>query len=190
MEVNKLVELRDKLIDKKKTLENEIKIIEEIIKLLEELIKEKSYVTAAELVEKEKEVLEKPPTEVSVKERPQFPLRTVILVKHKNENVCYADIYEDRVIVNISPHIELHTGDRLVKYIIREMEKYLEEDLKAQVEGRLPASERFYFSIDENKEGFITKIEIIDHGREDRRRDLLGKIRWAINRYVTEKEGF
>ncbi len=190
MEIDKLVELRDKLVEKKRELEEEIRVLDEVIKILEELIKERSYVRAIDLHKQKEEHVEKPskpPTEVEVREKARYPLRTITLVRYRDENICYADVYEDRVVINISPRIEMPTSDRLVKYIIREMEKYLEEDLKAQIEGRIPPAERFYFSIDENQEGHLTRIEFIDHGREDRRRDLLGKIRWAINRFISEK---
>jgi len=179
-DLNKIVKLRDELIDKREKLKREIEIIDEVISILEKIIREKSYVPASELAKREVKEEVKP---VSV-----TPMRTVTLVRHEDRVVCSADIFEDRVSVNISPSIELSTGDRLVKYLIREMEKYLEEDLKAQVEGRLPPTQRFFFSIDEDEAGNLTKIEFIDHGREDRRRDLLGKIRWAINRFISEKE--
>lgn len=179
-ELDKIVKLRDELIDKREKLKREIETIDEIINILEDIIREKSYVPASELAKQE--------VKEEVRPIPTTPMRTVNLVRYGDRVVCSADIYEDRVSVNISPSIELLTGDRLVKYLIREMEKYLEEDLKAQTEGRLPPTQRFFFSIDEDDSGNLVKIEFIDHGREDRRRDLLGKIRWAINRFISEKE--
>lgn len=181
-DVNKLVKLRDELIGKREKLKEELKLLDETIEVLENIIKEKSYIPASELPKEEVKI------EKEAKPTPAIPMRTVNLVKYKGEIVCYADIYDDRIAVHISSRIEMPTSDRLIKYLIREMEKYLEEDLKAQIEEKLPPSQRFFFSIDEDDKGNITRIEFIDHGREDRRRDLLGKIRWAVNRFLAEKE--
>lgn len=186
MEIDEIIKLRDHLIRKREELESELDSLRSLINLLEEVLKSKSFVPATELIEEkkvEKEAVEAKPT-------PSAPIRSIVLVKHQNRNVCYAEIYEDRVVIYVSPEIEMPTNDRLVKYIIKSLEQYLEEDLRAQAEGRISPSMRFYFSMDDDERGNLTRIEFTDHGIEDRRRELINKIRWAVRTFVSEKERF
>lgn len=176
-DLDKLARLLDELVKRRDKLREELRLLDDMISVLEGILRERSYVPASQLAAREAE-----------RPRPEALARTAVLVRWKGEPVCQAEIYDDRVVVGISPSIGFPTSDRLAKYLIREMEKYLEEDLKAQAEGRIPPDQRFLFTIDEDERGNLTKIEFIDHGREDRRRDLLGKIRWAVNRFVSEKE--
>jgi hypothetical protein len=186
LEIDDILKLREYLVKKKEELEGELKTLDTLISLLEEVLKNKSFMPATELLE-EKEVKKEA---VEVAPAPSAPIRSITLVKYQNRNACYADIYEDRVVIHVSREIEMPTSDRLVKYIIKSLEKYLEEDLKAQAEGRISPSMRFYFSMDEDDRGNLVKIEFVDHGVEDRRRELINKIRWAVRTFVSEKEGF
>jgi len=166
-----LLELRERLKEREKEVKRELEELTRMINILDKLISTYSYKPASELIEKA-EVKEPPP-------------RREALVIWRGKPVSTVEVRRDKVIVEISKDLKLPLDHSLVHYIKRELDKCFEEDLRLESEGKLTPDKRFLYIIDE-EDGYLSKIEFIDHGNEARRRGLLGKIRWMIRTYSKE----
>jgi len=179
-DINKLIELRNKLEREIEELRERINQLEEYIKAIDSVISAKSFVSAEELIEKEtvrekEEVRETKP-----------PLRKDVLFRWQGRPYAWVEIYDDKVVIRIDKELRLPVEDRLVKYLRREMDKYHEEDLEKIAKGFMDRKMQFMYLIDE-EEGYLTYVEFIDHGIEERRNDLLRKILWALKTHAKEK---
>jgi hypothetical protein len=130
-------------------------------------------------------VLKKRPEKEEVAEE-RVPLRKDVLFRWRGEIYAWVEIYDNKVVVKIDKRLKLPVEDRLVKYLRREMDKYHEEDLEKIAKGFLDSKMQFTYLMDE-EEGFLTLIEFVDHGIEERRNDLLRKILWALRTHAKEK---
>lgn len=167
--MEKIVDLRSKLDKKREELEKELEEINTIIKLLDNIIEKQSFQPATELIE----------------EKEEKPIRQEVFFIWEGKEYAWLVIYQDKVIVNISPDLNLSIESKLVNYIKREMDKYFNEDLKLEVEGKIDPNKRFTYTIDE-EDGKLTQVEFYDYGKENRRRDLLGKIKWVLKTHSKE----
>ena len=171
-DIEKLIELRGKLERRLEELEGEIDDIKNMISLIDKIIEGISFKPAIEVMEKEKAIEER-------------PIRRERFFIWEGKEYAWINIYENRVIIDVSQDLKLPIEHKLVNYLKRELDKYFEEDLKRGEEGKIDPKKRFIYTLDEEG-GNLTQIEFIDYGDEQRRRDLLGKIRWVLRTYAKE----
>ncbi len=171
--IEKIVELREKIEERIKNLKEELDELELTLKIIDKLIENISYKPAIEIKEK--------PEERTV----ERPIRREPLFNWRGKTLAWVEIYLDRVVVDISLEANIPIDHKLVAYIKRELDKLFEEDLEREAKGELEPSKRFIYTMDE-KNGVLSQIEFMDHGNETRRRDLLGKIRWMLRTYARE----
>jgi len=180
--VDELIRLRDELKQEIEKLKERIQKLEGYIEAIDKVISTKSFVSAKELAVKEE-------TEKEEVIEEKTPLRKDVLFRWRGEAYAWIEIYDDRVVIKIDKKLRLPVEDRLVKYLRREMDKYHEEDLEKVLKGFIDNKMQFSYLMDED-EGFLTLIEFVDHGIEERRNDLLRKILWALRTHAKEKLTF
>jgi hypothetical protein len=166
-DLEKIVKMRERLEKKLEELEGEIDEAKYLITILDKIIEGESFKPAAEIISEEK------------------PKRRERFFAWSGKDYAWIELYENRVLLDISPEFNLPIEHKLVNYLKRELDKYFEEDLKLEEEGKIDPRKRFIYTLDE-KGGKLTQVEFIDYGNEDRRRDLLGKIRWVLRTYAKE----
>jgi hypothetical protein len=145
-----------------------------MIKALDKVIEATSFKPAVKFIEKQPEVIEE-----------EKLIRKEVFFSWKRKDYAWISIYQNKVIIDISPELGITIESKLVNYIRRELDKYFQEDLQLEMDGKIDADKRFIYTIDE-QDGKLTQIEFYDYGNETRRRDLLGKIRWALRTYAKE----
>ncbi len=191
IDLEELVKIREYLEKKKEELKIELERIEKLLSIVDNIITQESFKTATEYVEEiktpAKETTEKA-RETKLVKAVEAPLRRNTLFSWRGTTYATMELYRDRVVVNISKDLKLSVDSRLVNYLKRELDRYFEEDLRRAEEGVLDSSKRFIYTIDES-EGFLTQIEFYDYGNEERRRDLLSKIRWVLRTHARETLG-
>ncbi len=168
--LEKIIELREKLFRRIEELEREIMDFKNVIRVLDRIIEGESFKPAIEVMEEK------------IEER---PIRRERFFTWNGKEYAWINMYENKVVIDISPEMKLPIEHKLVNYLKRELDKYFEEDLKLEEEGKIDPKKRFIYTIDE-EDGNLTQVEFIDYGDEQRRRDLLGKIRWVLRTYAKE----
>ncbi len=171
-DIEDIIRLREKLRERTEKLREELEILEKTVKILDEIVEKQSFKPAIEMVEKEK-----PPTERMIRREKFF--------SWGGADYAWIEIYENKIVVNISKDLKLPIEHKLINYLKRELDKYFEEDLRLSEEGKLDPKKRFVYTLDE-EEGNLTQVEFIDYANEERRRDLLGKIRWILRTFAKE----
>lgn len=167
--IEEIVRLRERIKKKIDVLKDEMDELERMIKILDDIIEKHSFKPAVEMIEKKEEKI----------------LRREKFFSWKSIDYAWLEIYENKVIINISKEFNLPIEHKLVNYIKKELDRCFEEDLKLSEEGKIDPKKRFIYTLDE-KDGILTQIEFVDYGVEERRRDLLGKIRWVLRTFAKE----
>ncbi len=170
--LERLVELREKLASRIEELEKEIEDLRNMIRVLDRLIEGESFKPAIDVMEEVEKLEER-------------PVRRERFFVWNGKEYAWINIYEHKVVIDISPELKLPIEHKLVNYLKRELDKYFEEDLRLEQEGKIDPKKRFIYTIDEEG-GFLTQVEFLDYGDEQRRRDLLGKIRWVLRTFAKE----
>ena len=170
--IEDIIKLREDIKKKIEKLREEADNLEKIVKIFDEIIEKQSFKPALEIAEEEKTSAEK------IVRREKF-------FSWNGIDYAWIEIYENKIIVNISKDLKLPIEHKLANYLKRELDKYFEEDLKLSEEGKIDPKKRFVYTLDE-EEGNLTQVEFIDYGDEEKRRDLLGKIRWVLRTFAKE----
>jgi len=194
--IDDVEELRKYLEKRREELEEELRKVNRFLKALEDLITEKSFSPADKIyaLSTEKTTVQ-PARKEEVEEKaepapqPEKPLRTEILWVSRGRPVAWVDHYPHAVVVRIDKSFGFRVDDTLVtRFLEPRLTEEMSRDMREIEEGKRPKDKRFSFHI-LDEDGIVTRIEVVDHGEVARRRDTIGKIRWALKKYEEKKMG-
>lgn len=170
---DELVKIKEGIRRRIERYRSRISELELILKLLDKLTSVQEAKPAAPALERE------------VTERVEKPLRKEALLSHEGKEYAWVSLYENKVVVNISKELNLPIDSRLVSYLKKELDRYVKEDMILADQGKIDPGKKFFYTLDEDR-GVIVGVEFVDYGNEERRRDLVGKIRWILRTHLRE----
>ena len=195
--IDDVEELRQYLEKRREELEEELRRINRFLKALEDMITEKSFSPADKIKPlgaerpEPREPMKTEWAETSIETKPQQekPLRTEILWVSRGRPVAWVDHYPHAVVVRIDKSFGFRVDDTLVtRFLEPRLTEEMSKDMREIDEGKRPKDKRFSFHI-LDEDGIVTRIEVVDHGEVARRRDTIGKIRWALKKFEEKKMG-
>jgi len=174
-DVEKLAELKKRLEDEREKLLERINEITLLLQLIDAYLREQSFVSAEKLLKEE----------TTRRVEKKVPKRELEVLRFRGKVILKGEVTPDSITIYVDPEAKIPMNSGPIRYLIKLLDKHMEDDLKLIKDGLLSSDKKLTYIIDEEN-GNLSKIKVINYNTNKRLRDILSNVRWAVRTLLRE----